>query len=162
MIRTQPYDLLRWSAAYFRCLALEQFPPTKLRFEPEQKYGSVTRGYVRTLLEQLGKGYFVRRKLLLNRWQGLCLPEEQLYDFLSLCRMLNWSHVHWLKLVAVMIGALNDNLMSTMKMICEVLSDEPEGSPAPVPLWMFRVCYKFVAELDCSDTQCFIGGRKLL
>ncbi|XP_063706329.1 uncharacterized protein LOC134835383 [Culicoides brevitarsis] len=162
VIRTQPYDLLRWSAAYFRCLALEHVPPAKLRFEPDQNYGSLTRGYVRTLLEQLGKGYFVKRELLLNVWQGLCLPEEQLYDFLSLCRMLHWSQVHWLKLIAVMIGALNKDLPGTMKMICEVLTDEPEGSPAPIPLWMFRVCYKFVAELDCSDTQCFIDGQKLL
>lgn len=75
VIRTQPYDLLRWSAAYFRCLALETTPPSKLRYEPEQKFGSLTRGYVRVLVEQLGMGFFVKRKTLLEKWQDLCLPE---------------------------------------------------------------------------------------
>lgn len=31
-IRTQPYDLLRWTAAYFRALANGEVPPTKVRF----------------------------------------------------------------------------------------------------------------------------------
>lgn len=154
--------MLRWSAAYFRCLALEQTPPTKLRFEKEQKYGNLTRGYIRILIEQIGKGYYLKRHIMFNKWQELCLPEDQLVGFLSLSRMLTRKNIEWLKLLSVMIGSLNCTFPNTMKMVCELLTDEPEGSPAPIPLWMFRTCYKYLAGLDCSETQEFIDGKKLL
>lgn len=53
VIRTQPYDLLRWSAAYFRCLALNVVPPVKPRLEKDTCYGSLTKGYLRVLLQQV-------------------------------------------------------------------------------------------------------------
>ena len=43
-IRTQPRDLLLWSAAYFRCLARGEPPPAKDRLEypvPQTDTGSV-------------------------------------------------------------------------------------------------------------------------
>lgn len=76
----------------------------------------------------MGKGFFVDRDVLQNRWEQLTLPEvrskkdqfcktfnllirilikEELLRFLSLCRMLYWPQVHWLKLFAVMVGSLN-------------------------------------------------------
>lgn len=76
--------------------------------------------------------------------------------------MLNWENVHWLKVIAVMIGALNKTLPSTLKMVCEVLTEDAEGGPAPIPMWIFHVCYKFLAELDCSEPQMFVDGRKIL
>lgn len=47
-------------------------------------------------------------------------------------------------------------------MLCELLTDEPEGGSSPVPLWLFRECYKHIAELDCSEEQTFFDGRKIL
>lgn len=58
VIRTQPYDLLQWSAAYFRCLAMNIPPPVKLRLERESRFGSLTRGYLRVLLEQVITFFF--------------------------------------------------------------------------------------------------------
>lgn len=76
----------------------------------------------------MGKGFFVDRNVLQNRWEHLSLPEvtlfhyvdrgniyiyylyshqEELLRYLSLCRMLHWSQVHWLKLFAVMVASLN-------------------------------------------------------
>ena len=52
-IRTQPYDLLLWSAEYFNCLANNVSPPTKIRLEKDCQYGSLTRGYLRVLIEQV-------------------------------------------------------------------------------------------------------------
>lgn len=37
----------------------------------------------------------------------LCVKDE-LMSFLSLCRMLDWPQIHWLKLFAVLVGTLND------------------------------------------------------
>jgi hypothetical protein len=100
--------LLKWSAAYFRCLALNEPPPAKRRLETTLKYGTVTRELLRVLLVQLGKGYFVRKDLLFEKWDGVCLPEHELLTYLSLCRMLKWSELHWLKLFAVIVGSINE------------------------------------------------------
>lgn len=53
VIRTQPFDLLRWSAAYFRCLALERTPPVKPRYEPELRRGRLSSGALRVLIDQV-------------------------------------------------------------------------------------------------------------
>ncbi|XP_058813477.1 uncharacterized protein LOC131677600 [Topomyia yanbarensis] len=162
VIRTQPYDLLRWSAAYFRCMALERTPPVKPRYEPEAHRGKLTTGALRTLIDQLGKGFFVQKRYLFEKWQGLCLPEEELLNILSLLRTLDWTHLHWLKIVAIFIGLLSDSLVRTAEMICELLTEEPEGGPSPVPLWMFKECFLTVARLDCGSVQTFVDGRKVL
>lgn len=55
-IRTQPYDLLRWSSSYFRALANGEEPPTKLRLEypPPNTASGLTLGFLRILLRQFG------------------------------------------------------------------------------------------------------------
>ncbi|XP_058061950.1 uncharacterized protein LOC131212196 [Anopheles bellator] len=162
VIRTQPFDLLRWSAAYFRCLALSVPPPVKSRYEPAPARGALSAGALRVLIDQLGKGYYVDKKILLEKWEGLCLPEEDLLNVLSLVRMLNWSRLHWLKIVAVFIGLLCKNIPATAEMICEMLTEDPDGGAASVPLWMFRECFLTVADLDCGSVQTFVNGRKVL
>lgn len=61
-----------------------------------------------------------------------------------------------------MVGSINQNFHETIYNLCELLSDEPEGGSAAVPLWLFRECYKYLAELDCSHEQTFFDGRKVL
>ncbi|KAL1398694.1 hypothetical protein pipiens_002350 [Culex pipiens pipiens] len=139
VIRTQPFDLLRWSAAYFRCLALERTPPVKPRYEPEPRRDRLSSGALRVLIDQ-----------------------DDLLNILSLLRMLDWPQLHWLKIVAVFIGQLSDSLPRTAEMICELLTEEPEGGPAPIPLWMFKECFLAVARLDCGALQTFVDGRKVL
>ena len=69
-IRTQPYDLLKWSHAYFRALADGEDPPTKLRLEfplKTSEYG-LTFGFIRVLFRQLGglNFYYQSFKNMLN------------------------------------------------------------------------------------------------
>lgn len=52
-LKTQPYDLLRWSAAYFRCLSMDVLPPVKPRYEHENVFGCLTKGYLKVLLSQV-------------------------------------------------------------------------------------------------------------
>lgn len=47
-------------------------------------------------------------------------------------------------------------------MVCELLTDGVDGGPAPIPMWMLRECYVFLAELDCSVDQRFVNGRKVM
>jgi len=54
-IRTQPYDLLRWSAAYFRALAQGDEPPVKKRLEypAVSSPSGLSPGYMKVLLKQV-------------------------------------------------------------------------------------------------------------
>jgi hypothetical protein len=54
-IRTQPYDLLRWSAAYFRAMAQGKEPPVKKRLEypPIDSSSGLSPGYLKVLLKQV-------------------------------------------------------------------------------------------------------------
>lgn len=58
VMRTQPYDLLSWSAAYFRCIANDIQPPTKLQFEESTEQmiecRSLTKEYLKILVKQVG------------------------------------------------------------------------------------------------------------
>jgi len=65
VIRTQPYDLLRWSASYFRCLAMNVPPPVKPRLELDSRFGCLTRGYLRVLLEQVIQNIYYRYYFLI-------------------------------------------------------------------------------------------------
>lgn len=47
-------------------------------------------------------------------------------------------------------------------MLFEVLTDEAEGGSSPIPIWIFREFFKYLAELDCSAEQTFFDGRKVL
>lgn len=54
-IRTQPYDLLTWSASYFRALAEGKIPPVKLRLEYPiiRSSGGLSPGYLKLLIKQV-------------------------------------------------------------------------------------------------------------
>lgn len=108
MIRTQPFDIVCWSAAYFRCMANNIQPPTKSRFEGNSSDGRLTKEFLKTLVKQIGKGYFVDRGLLQMRWKGLGLPQHELLMLLAASGMLDWDIVHWLKLVAVMAASISE------------------------------------------------------
>ncbi|KAK0156833.1 hypothetical protein PV328_012240, partial [Microctonus aethiopoides] len=94
-IRTQPYDLLRWTSAYFRALANGEIPPIKERFEypPFTHPTGLTPRYLKTLLNQLGRTNndtnIVTLKTLLNCWQGIALSETVLYQILMIGHLLN-------------------------------------------------------------------------
>lgn len=57
-IKTQPYDLLRWSYEYFCALSEHRPPPVKLRLEYPvfSTEGGLTRGYLKVLACQVSRG----------------------------------------------------------------------------------------------------------
>lgn len=62
-MRTQPYDLLSWSAAYFRCIANDIQPPTKSQFEQSTdqmiESRSLTKEYLKVLVKQVNFELFI-------------------------------------------------------------------------------------------------------
>ncbi|KAB0791431.1 hypothetical protein PPYR_03231 [Photinus pyralis] len=154
-IRTQPADLLRWSTAYFRCLALNVPPPVKPRLEypiPKSHFG-LTPGWLRALMYQLQNNLTVSFKVLWDRWIGACLQHENLIEILVLGGFADPNAIPWFRFVALCAGHLTENLTQTMVMVCEILTEEPEGGSATVPLEVFADLYGFLAAIDASEPQ---------
>ncbi|XP_046382950.1 ropporin-1-like protein [Ischnura elegans] len=152
-IRTQPYDLLRWSAAYFRALAKGERPPVKERLEYPQitTESGLSPGFLKVLIQQIGKECSAKVCKLQEIWDGLCLDRQKLKEMLQLSGCQDGNEVDWLSFIAVASGHLNENLQQTMQMLCELLTEEPEGGCASIPMYVFQQLYQFLAEMDCPE-----------
>ncbi|EZA56419.1 Ropporin-1-like protein [Ooceraea biroi] len=165
-IRTQPHDLLRWTAAYFRALANGEVPPAKERLEypPFAHPSGITPGYLRTLLNRYGHVDKVSLRALLQDWQGLDLPETRLYQLFVVAGLSDKEYCDFYRFLAVACGFLGNNLLETMIYVCELLTREPEGGSAMVPLRIFLDLYGYLADLDCSGNllrHCKVGPDAL-
>uniref|UniRef100_A0A1B6LL31 RIIa domain-containing protein n=1 Tax=Graphocephala atropunctata TaxID=36148 RepID=A0A1B6LL31_9HEMI len=152
-IRTQPYDLLYWSAAYFRAKANNSPPPVKERLEypPVDTPSRLSPGFLKVLHKQLGENEFVPEEVLLEKWLGVCLVQDALESMLRVGSIQD--KVPWLKFVAIAAGHLCANLSKTMVMVCEVLTEEPDGGSAMVPVDVFVDLYQYLARLDCGPPK---------
>ncbi|KAL2735855.1 Ropporin-1-like protein [Vespula squamosa] len=156
-IRTQPYDLLKWTAAYFRALANKEVPPVKERLEypPFEHPSGITPGYLKTLLNRFGHVNKVPLRAILEHWQGIDLSETSLYQICLVGGFLkgDWN-CDFYRFLAIACGLLADNLTDTMIYICELLTEDPEGGSAMIPLHNFTNLYGYLANLDCSGCIC--------
>ncbi|KAF0294336.1 Ropporin-1-like protein [Amphibalanus amphitrite] len=134
-IRTQPRDLVRWSAAYFLALANGERPPMKQRLEfppPPATMNGLTQGYLRALHSQ-----------------SLCLLRQALDDLL-LAGGFDEEQIDWLQFLALAAGTLEKDLTGTMRMVCEIITAEPAGGSAAIPYNTFERIYKYLATADGS------------
>ena len=92
-IRTQPPDVLKWSAGYFQALANGETLPVKERLETavatQKTDTGLTPGLVSVLHRQLGTRQEVTYNELFEKWQALCLPTGT-FSFLFPPN-LNWA-----------------------------------------------------------------------
>ncbi|XP_030759590.1 caldesmon-like [Sitophilus oryzae] len=154
-IRTQPRDLLKWSTAYFRCLSLNIPPPVKPRLEypiPRDYYG-ITPGWLKALIFQLQNNLTISFKVLWDRWIGACLQHKTLIKILCLGGFDDVEAIPWLRFVALCAGTLSDDLTHTMILLCEIISEEPEGGSAIISCETFIDLYTFLANIDASHDQ---------
>ncbi|XP_076388498.1 uncharacterized protein LOC100877325 isoform X2 [Megachile rotundata] len=119
-IRTQPYDLLRWTSAYFRALANDEVPPVKKRLEypPFSHPTGITPGYLKTLLNVFGRVETICLASLLSRWQGIALSESILFQILSVGNLLPARECHFYKFLAIACGFLGKAEDTGHKDIC--------------------------------------------
>jgi hypothetical protein len=154
-IRTQPNDLLKWATTYFRCLSLNIPPPVKPRLEypiPRDHHG-MTPGWLKALLHQMEGAQTISFKALWDRWIGACLQHPNLIQILCLGGFDDNTAVPWLRFIALCAAHLTDNLTQTMILICEILTEEPEGGSAMIPAGVFIDLYQFLARIDASIPQ---------
>lgn len=154
-IRTQPKDVLAWSASYFRAMAKGEIPPVKERLEmpsaTQKADTGLTPGLLRVLNKQLGPKKTVALTVIEEKWLDLALPKEQFDD---LVRVGSFSgQVEWNRFFSLAASALGENITDAMKVICEILTADPEGGPARIPFALFKDLYQYLAKIDGEISQ---------
>nr|XP_061810360.1 ropporin-1-like protein [Nerophis lumbriciformis] len=159
-IRTQPKDLLVWSAAYFEALAKGETLPVKdrleLNFGNQNKDALLTPGLLKTLHKQLSTAETCGREELQDKWKALCLPMDQLEDMLILG---NFSmEISWMEFFALGCSALGDSLKTSLKVACEILTEDEEGGAAKIPFEIFSLLCTYLANLDPDMPKGHVDG----
>lgn len=150
-IRTQPADLLQWSAAYFQALAKGEVPPVKDRLEQslpsaEERLGGLTKGALAVLHKQLDHKGTVTVEEVREKWQQIGCAQSKLEELLTIG---NFSEeVEWQKFLALTCTAVEKTLPAALRLLCEILSPDPEGGAARVPLGQLLSLYSFLAQVD--------------
>ncbi|XP_077592662.1 ropporin-1-like protein [Stigmatopora nigra] len=159
-IRTQPKDLLVWSAAYFEALAKGETLPVKdrleLNFGNQNKDAMLTPGLLKTLHKQLSTAETCGREDLQDKWKALCLPMEQLEDMLILGNFD--MEINWMQFFALGCSALGDSLKASLKVACEILTEDEEGGAARIPFEIFSLLCMYLANLDPDMPRGHVDG----
>ncbi|XP_048224343.1 ropporin-1-like protein [Perognathus longimembris pacificus] len=165
-IRTQPADVLQWSAGYFSALSRGDPLPVKDRIEmpmATQKTDSgLTQGLLKVLHKQCGHRQYVELDDLEKKWKNLCLPVEKFRALLLLDPCVD--RIEWRKFLALGCSTLGGSLNSAMKHLCEILTQDPEGGPARIPFETFAYIYRYLAGLDPNilpaETESYLSNLK--
>ncbi|XP_035512469.1 ropporin-1-like protein isoform X1 [Morone saxatilis] len=154
-IRTQPKDLLLWSAAYFSALSKGECLPVKDRLEmnvaTQKTDTGLTPGLLKILHKQLSSEQTCSKEQLQEKWKGLCLPMDQLEALLSLGYF--GPDIDWMEFFALGCSALGGTLVSSLKFACEILTEDEEGGAARIPFSTFVKLYTYLALLDGDMPQ---------
>lgn len=154
-IRTQPKDILVWSAAYFAALSKGETLPVKDRLElnvgSQNTDAGLTPGLLKTLHKLMGSKETCSNNDLQDKWKGLCLPIEQMQTLLQLGNFD--SDIVWMEFFALGCSALGGTLLSALKIACEILTEDEEGGAARIPFGTFEQLYSFLAHLDGDLSQ---------
>ncbi|CAO2592218.1 Ropporin-1-like protein [Lemmus lemmus] len=149
-IRTQPADVLQWSAGYFSALSRGDPLPVKDRIEmpvaTQKTDTGLTQGLLKVLHKQCSHKQYVELSDLEKKWKNLCLPIEKFRAILELdpCG----DKIEWIKFLALGCSSLGGTLNTAMKNVCEILTADPEGGPAQIPFDTFAYIYKYLTSLD--------------
>ncbi|XP_071766055.1 ropporin-1-like protein [Centroberyx gerrardi] len=154
-IRTQPQDVLLWSAAYFTALSKGETLPVKDRLEmnvaTQKTDTGLTPGLLKVLHKQLSPGQTCSKEELQKKWRGLCLPMDQLESLLLLGNFS--SDIGWMDFFTLGCCSLGGNIMRALKFACEILTEDEEGGAARIPFDTFVKLYTYLAHLDGEIPQ---------
>ncbi|KAM3860440.1 ropporin-1-like protein [Diretmus argenteus] len=149
-IRTQPQDVLLWSAAYFTALSEGKPLPVKDRLEmnvaTQKTDTGLTPGLLKVLHKQLSPGQTCPKEELQKKWMALSLPMDQLESILELGNFS--SNIDWMQFFALSCCALGGNITMAMKFACEILTEDEESDAARIPFDTFVELYTYLAHLD--------------
>jgi len=165
-IRTQPENLLQWSAAYFQALKDGKPLPVKTRYEMGTSTG-LTFGILNILNRQLGlpREQPVPMKELREKWQDLGLTEEGL-DKVCVAGNFNLqeadAYIDMERFVAIAASSLvqskaggsgesksnaNSELGQALSIVCELFTNDLEGGASRIKLAQFESVFTFMANI---------------
>ncbi|XP_072417094.1 ropporin-1-like protein [Chiloscyllium punctatum] len=154
-IRTQPRDVLQWSAAYFSALSKGETLPVKERYEmpvaTQKNNTGLTPGLLKILHNQLSSKMIVDELELMEKWKDLGLPFQQLQSILQLGNLQN--EIEWIKFLALACSDLGGTLFSALKYACEILTTDPTGGAAHIDFETFKYLYIYLATMDEEITE---------
>jgi len=149
-IRTQPQDLLAWCSAYFHALAVGEVPPVKERLDKmmstQKDATGLTPELLRVLNRQLGPKRVVSLEMIEDRWNDLSLPKEIFDDIVRIGDLT--GDVKWVYFLALAASSLSPDLTSSLKLLCEILTADPDGGAARIPFPLFKDLYLYLAKND--------------
>nr|XP_048312985.1 ropporin-1-like protein [Myodes glareolus] len=162
-IRTQPVDVLQWSAGYFSALSRGDPLPVKDRIEmpvaTQKTDTGLTQGLLKVLHKQCSHKQYVELSDLEKKWKNLCLPVEKFRAILELDPCDN--KIEWIKFLALGCSSLGGTLNTAMKNVCQILTADPEGGPAQIPFDTFAYIYQYLTSLDpelpASETETYLA-----
>ncbi|XP_069762976.1 ropporin-1-like protein isoform X2 [Narcine bancroftii] len=154
-IRTQPRDVLQWSASYFAALSKGETLPVKERFEmpvaTQKNDTGLTPGLLKVLHNQLSPKNVVEERELVEKWEDLSLPIQRLRNILQLG---SFGHeIEWMKFMALACSDLGGSLFSALKYACEILTTDPPGGAAHIRFETFTYLFAYLAEMDGTFTD---------
>merc|ERR1719189_2469939 len=133
-------------------MARGEAPPAKDRLEypvPHTESG-LTPGLLCVIHKQVGHQAKVTQAVLADKWRGVCLSQVDL-DHLLLDGGWKRGEVDWLKFVGLATMTISDGIQNTMKSVCEILSDSPDGISANIKFEIFREIYTYLAERNVDS-----------
>lgn len=151
-IRTQPADLLQWSAAYFEALRDGQVPPVKKSMDlfsasSEARFGGISKGTLSVLHRQLGPHETVPVSALQKKWENAgCVPAK-LDELLILCNCTGET-VEWKKVLVLSCTIIKKTLPDAMALVCEIISPDPPGGASRIDVNLFHKLYEFLVDID--------------
>lgn len=147
-IRSQPSDLLQWSAAYFKALANKDVLPVKSTFEDVSgiSHDAVTKGKLQVLHNQISSGDLVDKATLREKWIDIGCSEQTFNDLLLLGGFED--QLEWKKFLALACSSLASDISGALTLVCEVLTTEEGGSSCRIPYTDFKELYSFLSQID--------------
>lgn len=155
-IRTQPTDLLQWSAIYFRMIANGEHPPVKPYLDPPDIKlgpGALTPNALKALARTLTNTLETREQLK-KMWDILSLDEN---IFLEIIQIGKFKEFIMPKIfIGIAAAYLNNRLRDTMILLCDTLSGNHSHG---ILLHDFVNIYRFLARLNCIDETTAISNE---
>lgn len=147
-IKTQPTDILQWSAAYFTSLANGDPLPVKRRLEAYVGNG-LTVGNLEVLVQQHKEltDKTVAKSSIQSKWADLGLPKDQLKEILTSGNFGESFNFDYFTGVACLhLGG--SQITEALKLLCLLLTDDPAGYAERVEFKRFSDIYVFLANLQ--------------
>ncbi|VVC44127.1 cAMP-dependent protein kinase regulatory subunit, dimerization-anchoring domain [Cinara cedri] len=149
-LRTQPSELIRWSAIYFDMKSNGEHPPIKPYLDPPGQIlgpGGLTINALKSLAMTLSNEFETYEKIE-QIWDILSLDKDVLLEIVKIGKFEQLNNIKPNEFIGFATAYLNDRLRNTMIMLCDILSkDNLKG----IILDDFVTVYRYLARLNCTE-----------